>query len=228
MIPLAAVAATVAVYACCLRLHAWLGQHPLANPTLATILVVAASLRLAGIDAGAYARGAWPLVMLLGPATVALGVPLAANLPAIRRNLAGVALGVLGGVLVAGVSAVLILRACGVDAAIARAMLPKTATTPIAMGVAGGLGGDPSLAATFAIASGLVVALALRPVLAALRIRGEAAAGLAAGVAGSGIGAASAARIGEEAAAFAAMGVGLTGLATALLAPLLARVLRLG
>ncbi len=228
MIAASAVLATVAIYAAALRLQRALGGHPLANPTLVTILVIAGALRLAGIDAHDYARGAWPLVMLLGPATVALGVPLAANLPAIRRHLAGVVLGVLAGGLAASVSAVLILRAFGVGDGLARAMLPKSATTPIAMGVAASIGGDPGLAATFAIASGLVVALLLRPALAALRIRGEAATGLAAGVAGSGIGAAAAARIGERAAAFAAMGVGLTGLATALLAPLLVRWLRLG
>ncbi len=220
-----AVAATVAVYAGALKLQRRLGGHPLANPTLATIVVIAGALRLAGIDARDYARGAWPLVMLLGPATVALGVPLAANLPAIRRHLAGVLLGVLAGVLAGSVSAVLILRAVGGDASLARAMLPKSATTPIAMGVAATIGGDPALAATFAIASGLVVALVLRPSLAALGVRQDAATGLAAGVAGSGIGAAAAARIGEREAAFAAMGVGLTGLATALLAPVLVRLL---
>ena len=223
-----AVLATVAVYAAAVRLQRALGGHPLANPTLATILVIAAALRIAGIDARAYERSAWPLVMLLGPATVALGVPLAANLAVIRRHLAGVAIGVLAGTIAAGVSAVLILRAFGAGPALERAMLPKSATTPIAMGVAATIGGDPALAATFAIASGLVVALALRPVLALLGVRSETAIGLAAGVAGSGIGAAAAARIGGRAAAFAAMGVGLSGLATALLVPLLARWLRLG
>ena len=225
MIIASAVLATVAVYAAALGFQRALGGHPLANPTLVTILVVAGTLRLAGIDARDYARHVGPLVMLLGPATVALGVPLAANLPAIRRNLAGVVAGVLAGLLAASVSAVLILRVFGVGDGLARAMLPKNATTPIAMGVAATIGGDPALAATFAIASGLVVALVLRPVLAALRVRGPAATGLAAGVAGSGIGAAAAARIGGTEAAFAAMGVGLTGLATALLAPLLSRLL---
>lgn len=222
---LVATAGTAAVYAGCVRLQRALGGPALANPTLCTILVVAAALPLLGIPVAAYEAAAWPLVLLLAPATVALGVPLAANLAAVRRHAVAIAAGVLAGTLLSAALGSACVRLLGGGLPLARTMIPKAATTPIAMAVAERIGGVVPLAATFAIASGLLTALLMRPLLRAVGVRDAAATGLAAGVAGSGIGAAAAARLGAREAAFAAMGVGLTGLATALLAPFLRMLL---
>jgi putative effector of murein hydrolase len=134
----------------------------------------------------------------------------------------GVILGLFAGSLTSIVSGVLLVRMLGGNHELAMSMLPKAVTTPIAMSVAGQIGGLPALTATLAIIGGIIAAVTLRGVFAVLRITHGHAIGLAAGTAGSGIAAAQVAEMGDGPAAFAAIGIGLNGLLTALIAPMLA------
>ncbi|WP_174502648.1 LrgB family protein [Acidiphilium sp. C61] len=197
-------------------------KHPALNPTLLTILVIMAGLAAGRVPYPTYARGSEPLAWLLGPATVALGVPLARNLSAIIRDSAAIFVSLTSGALTAAISGPLVLKVLGGTSVLGLAMAPKAATTPIAMVVAQEIGASPSLAAVFAIAGGVIVAIAARPLLGWFGIEDHRAFGLAAGVAGSGIGAAEAVARDPEAGAYAALGVGLTALATALVVPVLA------
>jgi putative effector of murein hydrolase len=104
-------------------------------------------------------------------------------------------------------------------------MLPKSLTTPIAMGVSETIGGIPSLSAVFGITAGILVAVMLPLLLRLLRVNDPAATGLAAGTAGSGIGAASVIPFGPVPAAFAGVAIGVNGLLTAALAPVIAKLL---
>ncbi len=214
-------AGTVLAFEAALRL-ARLVRHPALNPTLVAILAVMAGLVVGHVPYAAYARGAAPVSWLLGPATVALGVPLARNLGAIARDSLAVLVSLAAGALTAAIAGPLVLAACGGSGALGLAMAPKAATTPIAMAVAREIGAAPALAAVFAIAGGVIVAIAARPLLGWLGIEDHRAFGLAAGVAGSGIGAAEAVARDAEAGAYAALGVGLTAVATALVVPALA------
>ena len=105
-------------------------------------------------------------------------------------------------------------------------MMPKSLTTPIALEVSGNIGGLPSLTAVFAIMAGILTAVALPIMQRVLRVNDQAAAGLAAGTAGSGIATARAIAISPLAAAFAGVAIGMNGLITALLVPFLVRVFR--
>ena len=219
-------AATVLAWIAARRLQRALGSHPLANPVVTTTAILLLALWLTGTSTDHYARAASPLTAMLAPATVALGVPLAANLDVIRQRLGRILLAVSAGLATSAITGALLAKLLG-GGSLAIAMLPKAATTPIALAVATSLGGNGALAATFAVLGGVVVAAALRPVLGSLGIEAEDAVGLAAGVAGSGIGAASVAPLGPRYAALAATGVGLTGLGTALAARPIAALLGL-
>ncbi|CAG4912826.1 unnamed protein product [Acidocella sp. C78] len=214
-------AATVLAFEAALWLARRVG-HPVLNPTLVAILAVMAGLVAGHVPYPVYTRGAAPVSWLLGPATVALGVPLARNLGAIARDSLAVLVSLAAGALTAAIAGPLVLVACGCTGALDLAMAPKAATTPIAMAVAREIGVAPALAAVFAIAGGVIVAIAARPLLGWLGIEDHRAFGLAAGVAGSGIGAAEAVARDSEAGAYAALGVGLTAVATALAVPALA------
>ena len=196
--------------------------HPALNPTLLAILALIAVLGGFGVSYPAYMRGGAPIAWLLGPATVALGVTLARNMGAILRDGPAILVALIAGAVTAAISGPLVLSLLGGSGALAQAMAPKAATTPIAMAVAREIGGTASLAALFAIAGGVVVAVALRPLLGWLGVDEPRAFGLAAGVAGSGIGAAEAVAHTQEAGAYAALGVALTAIATALIVPVLA------
>jgi putative effector of murein hydrolase len=214
------IAVTLAAYAIGQRVQRRCGGVPYASPVLIAILIVAALLLLTGTPYATYFNGAQIIHFLLGPATVALGVPLARNLHHVRRSLHGTAAALLAGSATSIISGMAIVWLLGGSRSVALSMAPKAVTTPIAMAVAQDIGGVPALTAAFAILGGIIAAIAGERLLTRLRVADWRSHGLAAGVAGSGIAAAQVARHGELAAAFAALGIGFNGLITALLAPI--------
>jgi putative effector of murein hydrolase len=201
--------------------HACKGT-PLANPVLIAVLVVSALLEATGTPYTRYFAGAQFIQFLLGPATVALAVPLALNLNHVRRSFPGVGLALLAGSLTSALSGVAVVAWLGGGRAIAFSMAPKAVTTPIALSLSQEIGGVPALTAALAIAGGIIAAIIGRTMLRWLRVDDWRAHGLAAGVAGSGIAASQVAPLSGLAAAFAALGIGLNGLLTAAIVPLLA------
>lgn len=201
-------------------------QSSLANPTLLAILIVGAALRVTGISYAGYFSGAQLLHFLLGPATVALAIPLVRSLEHLRRGLLPTLAALVAGSVTGAVSAYGIVRLCGGDRLLALTMLPKSLTTPIALGVSQSIGGVPALTTVFAIAAGVLVAVCLPLLMKVLRVTDPAAAGLAAGTSGSGIAMARVVHLGTVPVAFAGVAIGMNGLITAVLAPLLARLLQ--
>ena len=206
----------------------WLNRRTgssLANPTLVAIVIVGVVLRVVHLPYATYFSGAQFLHFLLGPATVALAIPLVRSLEHLRRSLLPTLLALLAGSITGAVSAYGIVRVLGGDQQLALTMLPKSLTTPIAIDVSQTIGGLPALTTVFAIAAGVLVAVALPWWMKVLRITSPAAAGLAAGTAGSGIALARVVPMGTLPLAFAGVAIGLNGLITAALAPVLARLL---
>jgi len=163
---------------------------------------------------------------LLGPATVALAIPLYTQFRRVKQMALPIAVGLLAGSLAAIVSAVLIAHWLGGSAATVFSLAPKSVTTPIAMGISERIGGLPSLTAVLVILTGILGAVAAPGLFRLCRIRDTAIQGFAMGVASHGIGTARAFQINEQMGAFAALAMGLNGLLTALLVPLLLPWLR--
>ncbi len=191
------------------------------QPVLVAMLLVVAALHLSGLDYARYREGASPIAMLLGPATVALAVPLYRHLKRIRQLfwpilLTLVAGGVLGVTITLGVAWLL-----GAELTVLMSLAPKSATMPISMLVAEQLGGIAALAAVFVMLTG-VIGTALGPLL--LRWAGvdnPAARGLSYGINAHAIGTARALEEGDECGAFAALGMSLLGVMIALTLPLM-------
>jgi len=202
------------------------GGSPLVNPVLVAILAMVLLLKATGTSYDAYFNGAQFINFLLGPATVALAVPLARNIGHIRGSLREIGLALLAGSLTSTLSGVLLVWLFGGARDVAMSMAAKSVTTPIAIAVSQEVGGVPALTAALAIAGGIVAASVGQAVLRWLRISDWRAHGFAAGVAGSGVAAAQVAPLNGLAAAFAAIGIGLNGLLTALVVPLLAGLWR--
>ncbi len=199
-------------------------RSPLANPTLIGIVLVGITLGLLHISYTQYFSSVQLLHFLLGPATVALAIPMVQSLEHLRRGLLPTLAALFAGALTGAISSYGLVRLCGGNHLLALSMMPKSLTTPIAMGVADNIGGIASLTAVFAIMAGILTAIFLPMLLRVLRIQHPAATGLAAGTAGSGIAAASVIPLGPVPAAFAGIAIGVNGLMTALLAPLLVRL----
>lgn len=158
---------------------------------------------------------------LLGPATVALAVPLADSLRTLRHRLPSAIPAVCAGSLFSAASGLWLVRLLRGSKVVAHSMAPKAATTPIAIGIAQGVGGNQSLTAALAILAGILVAMLLHYLPRLSSAENWPALGVAAGTAGSGIGTARAFQLAEVAGAFAGLALGLNGLTTAIFVPLL-------
>jgi predicted murein hydrolase (TIGR00659 family) len=223
--PLLGLTMTLCAYVLAQRLHAWCGQSPLANPVAIAIALVSLVLVNSGMSYQRYFAGAQFVHFLLGPATVALAVPLARQVPRLRRSFVPLMCALVCGCVTAIVSAVGVAALLGVSGALERSMGPKSATTPIAMAVSQQLGGIPSLTAVLVIATGIIGAVMARFLFNAMKIESHAARGFALGLASHGIGTARAFQVSPEMGAFAGLGMGLNGVLTALLAPWLVPLL---
>jgi predicted murein hydrolase (TIGR00659 family) len=196
-------------------------RHPLVNPVLIAVALVAALLKLSGTPYKTYFDGAQFVHFLLGPATVALGVPLYKNLGLVRKNLWPMAAALVVGALVAILSSVLIAAWLGAPREALISLAPKSVTAGVAMAVTEKLGGLPPLTAVLVILTGVIGAVIVTPLMNALRIRDYAARGFAAGLASHGIGTARAFTVDPVAGAFAGIAMGLNAVVTPVMVPLI-------
>ncbi len=201
------------------------GNHPLANPVLIAVSVLVLFLMSTGTAYETYFAGAQFVHFLLGPATVALAIPLYTQIKRVRAMLLPVVAGLLAGSLTAILSAVAIGRLFGASLPTQLSLAPKSVTTPIAMGIAERIGGIPSLTAVLVIVTGILGAVGARYVFDAMKLRDPAIRGFAIGVASHGIGTARAFQVNQQSGAFAALAMGLNGALTALLLPWISRYL---
>ena len=183
------------------------------------------ALLLGGVEYRAYFEGAQFVHFLLGPATVALAVPLHRQWQVVRRSALAAAISVVTGGLFAAGAGVAIALALGAAPEVTASLAPRSVTTPVAMGIAERIGGLPSLTAAVVICSGVVGAALGPAVLDLVRVKDWRARGLAIGTAAHGIGTARALSVNATAGAFSGLAMGLNALATALLLPLLWRLL---
>ena len=178
------------------------------------MLIVAGFLKVSGTPYQAYYESAQAITFLLGPATVALAIPLFKNIAHVRGQVFRVFLVLTTGSLVSAASGVGLVLMCGGSREVAFSMAPKAVTTPIAMNIAQSAGGIPSLCAVLAICGGILVAVTIKSILTWTGIRDARTFGFAAGTVGSGIGAAHAVSFCELAGAFGALGLAFNGLIT--------------
>ena len=222
--PLLWLTATLAAYVAADDIQRRLGRHPLANPVLIAVIVLVLVLRVSGTPYATYFEGAQFVHFMLGPATVALAIPLAAKAHEVRRLLVPMLAAVTAGSMTAIGTAVGVAWALGASRTTLLSLAPKSVTTPIAMAISQQVGGLPGLTAVLVILTGIIGAVMVTPLMNVLGLRDFAARGFAAGVAGHGIGTARAFQVNELAGIFAGLGLALNGLVTAVLAPLLVHV----
>lgn len=200
------------------------GHKPFLNPVMTAVILLVAILTLTRTPYPVYFEGAQFVHFLLGPATVALAIPLYRQFERVRRSALALLTSILCGSLTAIGTAVGLGWALGASRETLLALAPKSVTAPVAMGITEQLGGLPSLTAVLVILTGILGAVVGPLVLNLLRIRDWRARGLALGTASHGIGTARALQVNELAGAFSGLAMGLNALATAILLPVLWRL----
>jgi predicted murein hydrolase (TIGR00659 family) len=217
--PMFPLALTVGAYAIGCGLQTRCRSSPMVNPVFVAVLLVAGFLIGTGTPYQQYFEGARPLHLLLGPATVALAIPLHANFDHVKRSALPIAVAVLVGAVTGATSAIAISRALGASDVVVRSLAEKSVTTPIAMALSLQFGGLPDLTAILVIATGIIGATFATSLLDLLGIKCWRARGLATGVAAHGIGTARIITASELGGAFATLGLSLCAVATAALMP---------
>ena len=218
--PLFHLTMTLVAYQVGLALYQKAGMTPFLNPVLLAILIVVAVLVMSGTPYERYFDGAKFVHFLLGPATVALAIPLYRQFDKVRRSGFALMVSLLTGSFVAASTAVLIAWALGGSEQSFLSLAPKSVTAPVAMGITKELGGLPSLTAVLVISTGIIGAILGPYILNFVGVKSWAARGVAMGTASHGIGTARALQVNEEAGAFSGLAMGLNALATAILLPL--------
>jgi predicted murein hydrolase (TIGR00659 family) len=223
--PLFHVLVTLVAYRLGRELQERTGGHALAQPVLVAVVVVGAVITLLGVDYDEYRAGTELVAFWLGPATVALAVPLHRQAHRLRGFVVPLLVAIVIGALVSVTSAVLLVQALGGDDVLVRTVAPRSTTTPVAIALSSTIGGLPPLSAVLAVVAGILGAVAGPAVLDLLRVRDRRARGLALGAVSHGIGTSRALVEDETEGAFAGLSMGLTALATSILLPVLLALL---
>ncbi|OLA94621.1 MAG: hypothetical protein BHW60_01495 [Sutterella sp. 54_7] len=168
--------------------------NPFLSPIIISVVCLISFLVATGVPYETYFSGANFIHFLLGPATVALAM----------------------------VSVILIGGALGISSETLMSLVPKSVTTPIAMGISESLGGLPDLTAALVVLTGMTGSIIGRPLFKLLRIKSEPVCGCALGLSAHGMGTGAAFQISNRAGAFGGLAMGVSGIISAFLAPLLA------
>ena len=218
--PLLWLTVTLLVYAITDAISLATYRHAFANPVLHSIWIIGAFLVLTGTSYTTYFAGAQFVHFLLGPATVALAVPLYENRKMVAASILPMLVALAVGSVTAIVSVVLLAEAAGLPRVVILSLAPKSVTAGVAMGISESLHADPSLTAVTVVLTGIMGGIVVTPLMNRAGIRDFRARGFAAGIAAHGIGTARAFQVDAVAGVFAGIAMSLNALVTSLLVPL--------
>lgn len=225
--PLLGITTTLVAYSLCYRLYSRSHQNPWLNPVITTVATIICFLLLTHTSYEAYFAGGQFIHFLLGPATVALAVPLYRQCSKIRKLWLPMLLTLISGVTIAALSAVTISWVLGASAQTQLSLAPKSATAPVAMDISAQIGGLPSLTAVLVVTTGIIGSVVSTQLFKIMRITDDNIKGIAMGITAHGIGTARAFQISPEMGAFAGLAMALSAFATAVIVPSLLQLLGL-
>lgn len=218
--PLPWLVLTMVVYLGAMAVYKKSGSRPTLIPVFTGVLVIVGVLLLTGTPYETYRSGVALLGLMIGPATVALAIPLYAQRERIRQLWLPITVALLVGCVVALLSALGIAWVFGGSEATLIAVAPKSATIPIALPMAERFGGKPSLAAVAVAITGISGTMMAPLLCRVLRLKDPAVQGFAIGLTAHAIGTARALQVNPTTGAFSALAMGLNGVATAVLMPI--------
>lgn len=219
--PLLWLTATISAYLIADNLAGRLGNPPGANPVLLSVLLLSPVLVFTNTNYSTYFEGAQFIHLLLGPATVALALPLWDNRSTIQKFVIPILCALVAGSAVAAGSAIALAQFFDLPMSVLLSLAPKSTTAPVALGISEAVGGIPTLTAVLVILTGIIGAITVTPLMNILSITDWQARGFAVGVAAHGIGTARAFKVNPITGAYAGIAMALNALFTSLIVPIL-------
>lgn len=217
--PLLGLTITLCAYNLAYRLYVVSKSSPLLNPVVTAIVLLIVFLLATGISYEVYFAGGQFVHFVLGPATVALAIPLYNQVSKLKRVWLPVSVALVSGVTVSALSAIAISRVLGASLQTQLSLAPKSTTTPVAMGISEKIGGLPSLTAVLVVLTGILGALLSTKLFELMRIKDESVKGIAMGIAAHGIGTARAFQVSAEMGAFSGLAMALSAFVSAVILP---------
>lgn len=197
---------------------------PIFNPLLIATILVIAVLLLCDIDYETYNQGAKYITFLLTPATICLAVPLYRQIEVLKKNVAAIVISILCGCVAHVLIIVGIALLFGVDEVLILSFLPKSVTTPIALGISSEIGGIQAVTAVGVVLAGILGAVTGPIVLKVCRITEPVAQGLGLGAPSHAIGTSKALEMGEIQGAMSSLAIVVTGILTVVIVPIFAEI----
>lgn len=194
-------------------------RQPLLNPVFLSTVVIIAFLKTAGLTLEDYRPAKEAMTFLLGPATVALALPLYHNRRVLRTHALPVLSGVVAGSLTTMAAALVAGRLLRLNDGVLLSLGPKSVTVPIAVEIARLTGGEASLTAAFVVATGMIGSIMGPSLLSLCRVDSPVARGLALGTVSHGQGTAVALLESETSGAMGGVAMAIAAIFTALVAP---------
>ncbi|ASS64978.1 MULTISPECIES: LrgB family protein [unclassified Paenibacillus] len=192
------------------------------SPLIVTPAAIMAILALCRIPYETYNEGGRWLSAMVGPATVALAVPLHKNAALLKKHSLEIAAGVAAGWMTGTAAALGICRLFHLDRMLADSLLLRATTTPIALAVSGMIGGISTLTAVFVLITGILGTVLGPLVISWTRIRSEVAQGVLMGSSAHTAGAHKAFELGAVPGSIASVSMLLSAFLSLFLIPLVA------
>lgn len=197
-------------------------KTPVANPLLIAVALIILILTVLDIPFDTYNNGGAMITMFLAPATASLAMNIYAQLEQLKKRLVPILAGALVGSVTSIGCILLLTKLFGLDEAMTASLIPKSVTTPIAMGVSQQLGGIVPVTVAAVVVTGIIGAVFSPVFIKLFRVKDPVAAGLAIGVSSHALGTTKALEIGEVEGAMSGIAIGIAGLITVILSQFLA------
>jgi predicted murein hydrolase (TIGR00659 family) len=217
--PLLGLTITLIAYSLAYRLYVYSKNNPLLNPVVISVAMLISFLLLTHTSYQVYFEGGQFVHFLLGPATVALAIPLYQQCTKLRQMWLPVSVAIVSGATISALSSIYIARLLGASVQTQLSLAPKSVTAPVAMGISEKIGGLPALTAVLVVATGVIGAVLGTKLFHLLRIKDDGVKGIAIGLTAHGIGTARAFQVSNEMGAFSGLAMALSAFATAILIP---------
>ena len=214
--PLFGIVLTLAAFLIGIKIQKKTGSA-LCNPLVIAIVLCMAVLTVLRIPLEDYRAGGDIINLFIGPATAVLALNIYNQRKVLKQYFVPVLVGCVLGSLTSVGSVALLCRAFGLDKAVTAALLPKSVTTPIALGIAEGRGGIAAITMVAVLITGLIGAVAAPAFAKWFRVENPVAQGLAIGACSHALGTTKALEIGELQGAMSGIAIGVCGIFTVIL-----------
>ncbi len=217
--PMFGICLSLAIYLAAVKFQKTL-KSDLLNPLLVASIVIILILMLSDVSYDNFFIGGRFISMLIGPATVALAIPLYQNLELLKKHAKTILISISSGVIAHALCIGLFAVFFKLNPEMIATYIPKSVTTAIAADVSSNLGGIRTLTICIVIVTGIFGA-AIAPLINKIfKIHNPMAQGLALGVSAHAVGTSKAIELGPLQGTMSALALIVTGLITVILSPI--------